>query len=83
MTTFYVAWYVDEHGRPCPVRFWSESDREAAPMARGLVRDLKASAVHRAEGRGIRLKVHRGCYVLVALLDEAGRVLYRRQHDDR
>lgn len=51
-------------------------------MARGLVRDLKASAVHRAEGRGIRLKVHRGCYVLVALLDEAGRVLYRRQHDD-
>ena len=73
---------MDEHGRPCPVRFWSESDRAALAQARAIVRDLKASAVHRAEGRGIRLKVHRGCYVLVALLDEAGRVLYRRQHDD-
>lgn len=77
-----MAWYVDEHGRPCPVRFWSESDRTALAQARVIVRDLKTSAVHRAEGRGIRLKVHRGSYVLVALLDEAGRVLYRRQYDN-
>lgn len=74
--TVYWASYVDERERIERVRVEAATAAQALRVARAEVRSRAELARQIYACKGIRLRIHRGWYLVTLVTDEAGNVIY-------